>query len=168
MEVDFLGHHISTRGIEANTQNIERILTWPKLKTATEACRILGLVWYVAAFLPSLADHTGVLTKLTTRDSERNFLQWTPRYQVVFDAIKTIVTGRECLTTIDFAKMPDYKIFVTTDASDKHSGGVLSFGATWEMARPVAFNSMTFKGVELNYPVHKKELLAVIRALKKW
>jgi hypothetical protein len=27
---------------------------------------------------------------------------------------------------------------------------------------------MTFKGAELNYPVHEKELLAIIRALKKW
>jgi len=27
---------------------------------------------------------------------------------------------------------------------------------------------MTFKGAELNYPVHKKELLAIIQALKKW
>lgn len=27
---------------------------------------------------------------------------------------------------------------------------------------------MTFKSAELNYPVHEKELLAIIRALKKW
>src|SRR5277367_942669 len=27
---------------------------------------------------------------------------------------------------------------------------------------------MTFKGAELNYPVHEKELLAIIRALRKW
>ena len=27
---------------------------------------------------------------------------------------------------------------------------------------------MTFEGAELNYPVHEKELLAIIRALKKW
>lgn len=64
--------------------------------------------------------------------------------------------------------MPEYKIFVTTDASDKRLGAVLSFGKTWASARPIAFNSMTFKGAELNYPVHEKELLAVIRALKKW
>lgn len=32
-------------------------------------------------------------------------------------------------------------------------------------ARPVAFDSMTFKGAELNYPVHEKELLAIIHAL---
>jgi hypothetical protein len=64
--------------------------------------------------------------------------------------------------------MPNYKIYVTTDASDTCSGTVLSFGPSWEAAHPVAFDSSTFKDTELNYPVHKKELLAVIRALKKW
>src|SRR5271168_625779 len=64
--------------------------------------------------------------------------------------------------------MPDYKIYVTADASDTCSGAVLSFGPSWETSRPVAFYSSTFKDTELNYPVHEKELLAVIRALKKW
>ena len=32
----------------------------------------------------------------------------------------------------------------------------------------VAFDSMQLKGAEKNYPVHEKELLAIIRALKKW
>jgi hypothetical protein len=36
------------------------------------------------------------------------------------------------------------------------------------MARPVAYDSRAFKGAELNYPVHEKELLAIIRALGKW
>ena len=110
----------------------------------------------------------GILTKLTTKNAEKDFPPWMPRYQKAFDAVKTIVTSCECLTTIDFMKMPDYKIFVTTDASDKCSGAVLSFSPTWETAHPVAFDSMTFKGAELNYPVHKKELLVVIWALKKW
>jgi len=51
---------------------------------------------------------------------------------------------------------------VTTDANDLRFGAVLSFGESLETARPVAFNSMMFKGAELNYPVHKKELLAII------
>jgi hypothetical protein len=45
---------------------------------------------------------------------------------------------------------------------------MLSFGPTWEMAHPVAFDSMQLKDAEKNYPVHEKELLAIIRALKKW
>ena len=123
---------------------------------------------YLADFLPPLTEHTGILTELTTKNSEKKFPAWTKHYQDSFNAIKAIVVSRECLTTIDLTKLPDHKIFVTTDASDKHSGTVLSFGTTWASARPVAFDSMTFKGTELNYPVHEKELLAIIRALKKW
>ena len=48
------------------------------------------------------------------------------------------------------------------------TGAVLSFRPMWEMVQPVAFNSMQLKGAELHYPIHEKELLAVIRALKKW
>ena len=54
------------------------------------------------------------------------------------------------------------------DASDKGSGAVLSFGKTWESAHPIAFESRMFKGVQLHYPVHEKEMLAIIRALDKW
>jgi len=74
----------------------------------------------------------------------------------------------DCLTTIDLSLLPEYKIFVTTDASDKRSGAILSFGKSWSSVRPVAFDSMTLKGTELNYPVHEKELLAIIRVSKKW
>jgi hypothetical protein len=109
-----------------------------------------------------------VLTELTYNECDKQFPPWETRHQIAFDAIKKIVTSRECLTTIDFTKMPDHKIYLTTDASDLRSGAVLAFGTSWETARPVAFDSMTFKGAELNYPVHEKELLAIIRALKKW
>ena len=63
--------------------------------------------------------------------------------------------------------MPSHWILVSTDASDVCSGAVLSFGETWESSRLVAFDSMTFKGAELNYPVHEKELLAIIHTCIK-
>jgi len=149
-------------------KKVDRIMNWPVPKSATEVRGFLGLVRYIAAFLLALADHTGVLTELMTKDSEKNFPLWAPKYQVAFNAIKQIVMSHDCLTTIDFSKMPNYKIFVTTDASDKCSGAVLSFGPSWETVHPVTFDSMTFKNAELNYLVHEKELLAVIHALKKW
>ena len=64
--------------------------------------------------------------------------------------------------------MPEYKIFVTTDASDTGSGGILSFGPSYELAKLVSYDSHTFKGAKLNYPVHEKELLVIIHALGKW
>jgi hypothetical protein len=79
-----------------------------------------------------------------------------------------MVVSRECLTVVDHTALDKNKIFVTTDASDRCTGAVLSFGPTWETARPVAFDSCTLKGAELNYAVHEKEMLAIMRALRKW
>ena len=89
-------------------------------------------------------------------------------HKTAFEAIKKTVVSRECLTTIDFTLMLEHRIFVMTDANDYQSGVVFSFGESWETAHPVAFDSMMFKGVELNYPVHEKEMLAIIRALQRW
>ena len=40
------------------------------------------------------------------------------------------------------------------------------WGPDLEHARPVAYDSCQLKGPELNYPVHEKELLAIVRGLK--
>lgn len=167
-EIDFLGHHISQRGIEADKGKVSRIVDWPTPKTAKEVRKFLGLVRYLSAFLPKLAKQSDILDRLTWKECDKNFPEWTQKYQDAFDAIKSIVISRDCLTVIDHSKTPENKIFVTTDASDRATGAILSFGTTWKTARPVAFESMTLKGAELNYPVHEKELLAIIRALRKW
>jgi len=167
-EMDFLGHHISVRGIEPNSSKVDRILQWPTPKSGTDVRAFLGLVRYVSVFLPRLADYTTVLTPLTTKEARKSFPDWTSEHNAAFDAIKALVVGAECLTTIDHLNPGDNKVFVTCDASDWRTGATLSFGPTWETARPVAFDSMQLKGAEKNYPVHEKELLAIIRALKKW
>jgi hypothetical protein len=86
----------------------------------------------------------------------------------VFEAIKALVVSRECLMTIDHSNLGDNQVFVTHDASDWRTDATLSVGPSWELARPVAFDSMQLKGPEKNYPVHEKEMLAIIRTLKKW
>jgi hypothetical protein len=60
-EVDFLGHHISQRGVEADTRKVEQIVHWPTPKSATNVRAFLGLVRYISGFLHNLADHTAVL-----------------------------------------------------------------------------------------------------------
>jgi hypothetical protein len=95
-------------------------------------------------------------------------LGWGSEYEDTFHAAKEIVVRCDCLTTINHQDMGDNKIFVTANASDRRSGAVISYSPTWETACPVAFDSMTFKGVELNYLVHKKELLAIIHSLQHW
>jgi len=168
LEIDFLGHHISARGIQPNSSKVEKILNWPTPKSAMDVRSFLGLVRYVATFLPKLADHSSILTPLTTKDAQKHFPPWTADHQVAFESIKALVVSADCLTVIDHDNPCDNKIFVTCDASDWRTGAVLSFGPTWETARPVAYDSMQLKDAEKNYPIHEKELLAIVRALKKW
>ena len=166
-EMDFLGHHISARGIEPNTSKIQKILDWPVPTNSTEVRAFLGLVRYIASFLPKLADHTHVLTPLTNKIA-KDLFSWTAQHQYAFDSIKALVVGADCLTVVDHTNPGKNKIFVTCDASDWRTGACLSFGETWETARPVAYDSMQLNSAEKNYPIHEKELLAIIRALKKW
>jgi hypothetical protein len=70
-EVTFLGHRISQQGIKACSSKVEKSLKWPTPKTATDVHSFLGLVHYIAAFLPHLADHTTVLTLLTMKECEQ-------------------------------------------------------------------------------------------------
>jgi hypothetical protein len=97
-----------------------------------------------------------------------DFPGWDSNHQSAFDKIKSLVVDADCLMNINHDDMGDNRIFVTCDASDWQMGAVLSFGSTWATAHLVAYDSMALKEAQLNYPVHEKELLAIICALQKW
>src|SRR6202050_2352597 len=118
LELDFLGHHISTCGIEASTSKVDKILNWPVQQNTTDVRSFLGLVRYISWFLPKLADYTCILTPLTTKEARCDFPAWSTDHQTAFDAIKALIVSRECLTTIDHQNLGDNKGFVTCDASD--------------------------------------------------
>ena len=167
-ELDFPGHRISHRGIEPDARKVEKIQTWPVPRNAKDVRRFLGLVQYLAAFLPRLAEYRAVLSPLTTKEAQREWPGWTSKHQAAFQQVKDIVLSTDCLTTIDHDNMDGRQIFVTCDASDTRTGACLSFGKTWESARPVAWDSIQLSSAERNYPTHKKEMLAIVRALKKF
>ncbi len=167
VDLTFLGHHISRDGITPDGSKVDKVVSWPTPKSAQDVRSFLGLVRYISNFLPGLAHHTALLNPLTSKEAERDFV-WTPAHNCAFEATKRLVVSHECLTTIDHSNLGDNRIFVSTDASDYCTGAVLSYGPTLDSARPVAFESAQLSGAELNYPVHEKELLAIVRALKKW
>ena len=133
-KIRFLGHHISSSGIEADEGKADCVTNWPVPTSLKQVRSFLGLVHYLNIFLPNLAKHTGVLNELTKKECDKEFPPWTSKHQDAFKQIKRLVTSSECLTSIDPTLMPDYKIFVTMDASDLGSGAVLSFGPSYDLA----------------------------------
>ena len=93
---------------------------------------------------------------------------WTANHQYAFESIKALVIGADCLTIVDHINPGKNKIFMTCDASNWHMVACLIFGETWETTWPITYDSMQLSAAEKNYPIHEKELLAVVRTLKKW
>ncbi|KAJ3993282.1 hypothetical protein F5050DRAFT_1535732, partial [Lentinula boryana] len=89
-----------------------------------EVRRFLGMVRFVAGHLNMLAEHTRLLTPLTTKDCDKNFPFWSSEHDFAFASVKSLVASSACLTVIDHDDMKDNKIFLVTDASDFRRGGV--------------------------------------------
>ena len=167
-ELDFLGLHISAQGIEPDRKKVEKVQDWPTPKCTKDVQKFLGLVQYLSVFLPRLAEYRTILTPLTTKESKKEWPGWSMQHEFAFQSIKGIVLSSECLTTIDHDNMGNRRIFVTCDASDRRTGACLSFGEDWETARPVAWDLVQLSQAEKNYPTHEKEMLAIMRALKRF
>ena len=62
-------------------------------------------------------------------------------------------------------KLPDFTrpFEIHTDASDYAYGAVLM-----QDGHPIAYESKTFSEIESRWPTHKKEMLTVVYALRKW
>lgn len=167
IDFKFLSYRISRKEIKPNEDKVKKVLKWLRSTSATDVRGLLGMVWYIANHLPELARHTSVLTSLTTKEAERNFV-WRDHHSLAFDMIEKLVLSPEVLTVIDHNNIEDDEIFVACDASDTCTGAVLSYGKSLQTAPSVAFESQQLRGAELNYPVHEKDLSSIIRALKKW
>ena len=106
-----------------------------------------------------------VLMPLTTKKCDQHFSIWTTEHKTAFENIKCLLLSTDHLTVIIYEDK-ELNIYVTTDASDHCISTVLSFGKTWELACPVAYDLYQLNNAEKNYPVYKKELLAIIKVLK--
>ena len=88
--------------------------------------------------------------------------KWKEEQQKAFETLKSTITSAPVLSFPDHNKPK----MVETDASKYAYGAVLSQleDGTW---KPLAFMSRTMQPAEVNYDVHDKELLAIIKALEE-
>src|SRR5439155_4833290 len=103
------------------------------------------------------------LTDATQNASSSNLrpIEWTDKLQIAFKEIKKALTSAPCLALPD----PNGEFEVITDASEdtKAIGAVLV-----QNGHPVAYESKKLNVHQLNYPIHDKEMCAIIHALERW
>ncbi|GJP82565.1 hypothetical protein CLOP_g12808, partial [Closterium sp. NIES-67] len=83
--------------------------------------------------------------------------------QTAFNKLRNFLTSPPVLRTAD----PSRPFEVWTDASDFAISAILlqDFG---EGLQPIAYESRKLQAAERNYPVHDKEMLAIVHAFKVW
>lgn len=72
-KLTFLGHILSSEGIEADPEKVETIMGFRDPKNKEELRSFLGLVTYVGKFIPDLANHTDPLRRLLKTDVKFNW-----------------------------------------------------------------------------------------------
>lgn len=157
--MEFLGHIVSDEGISVDPRKIEAIVEWPTPKNATDVMRFKGLANFYRRFVHNFSKIAAPLSALTGNVP----FKWGLAEQQAFDALKQALTQAPVLATPDFTR----PFIVRCDASNYAIGQVLCQGDGKD-ERVVAYESRKLSPTEARYPVHDRELLSVIHALKKW
>ena len=91
---------------------------------------------------------------------------WSPVCQKAINGLRSILASAVMRHHFD----PSLPTTVTTDTTDGCLGAAMHHArlAGPSYPRPVAFMSKTMFPAELNYFIHDKELLAIMRALEEW
>ena len=85
--VDCLGHVIDDKGIHAESDKMQHMQEWRTPQNYNEVQKFLGLVQYLAQFMPDIMAYTTLLSGLA--HNSRAF-QWTPLLDRCFESIKAI------------------------------------------------------------------------------
>jgi hypothetical protein len=151
-----LGHIVDKQGIRPDPKKVEAVQTWPVPKKVHDVRSFWGLMNCFRKFIDHYAEIVVPLTDLTRKSQQ---WVWTGRCQDAFELLKQKLIKAPLLRTPN-EQLP-YN--VVTDAFDLGLGALLL-----QEGHPVAFESRKVNSAELNYQTTKKEMLAVVHALRVW
>jgi hypothetical protein len=140
-----------------------KVWEWCKPHTYNNILRFLGLVQYLALYMPDIMAYTMPLSGCA-KDSQ--VFEWTPLLDKCFELIKHLVVQAPILKPIN-PMHPD-TIWVITDRSNVSVRAVYSQGPDWLTCWPASFLSKKFSAAQHNYWTHEHETITILEALLKW
>lgn len=154
--VKFMGYILSQGTVKPDAKYGDAILGMKRPNDKSAVLRFLGLLKYIARFIPNLSKLTARLRNLTRNDVQ---FEWTNEHEMEFANLLNIVTSGQTLAIYD----PGKPVIVQTDASKDGLGCVLI-----QDGRPVLFASRTLSKSEQKWAQIEKELLAIVFACQRF
>jgi transposase InsO family protein len=157
----FLGFVIGSDGIAVDPEKVEAVSKWKQPESVRGVQSFLGFCNFYRRFVERYSLIAKPLTNLTKKEVP---FKWTEECQHAFDTLKYRLLHAPVLAHFQY----DRETRLETDSSDGVVAGVLNQKAENGEWHPVGYFSETMLPAECNYPIHDKELLAVVRALRFW
>jgi hypothetical protein len=157
----YLGFIISTDGIETDLEKTSVIDQWEEPRTVKGVQSFLGFCNFYRRFIKAYGRIAKPLNRLTRKDQPFIF---DSSCRQAFKELKRQLASAPLLVHF----VPSKPTRMDTDSSDGVVAGVLSQRQNNGEWHPVAFYSKTMIDAELNYPIHDKEMLAIVLGLLHW
>ncbi|UYV82313.1 hypothetical protein LAZ67_21001683 [Cordylochernes scorpioides] len=157
--VRYLGHIVSTEGIRPLESKVKAILDMPGPQDKKALQRFLGMVTYLAKYLPNLSDKTANMRLLLRKNEPWVWNDLRDRdYRERERDLKLQLTSAPCLRHFD----PKLDIDISTDASSNGLGAVLQ-----QQGVPITYSSTALSAAQKKYSQIEKKLLAVYFGCKR-
>lgn len=158
--VEFMGHTLSKEGISISNDKIKAIQEAPEPRTAAEVRSFLGLVNFVARYVPNLATLSEPLRRMTKKDAGFMFGQEQRR---AFCLLKEILSKS---VTLSYFR-PGAKTAIIADASPVGIAGLVLQNQDG-VEKIIYCASRSLSDVEKRYSQTEKEALSLVWACEKF
>ena len=128
--IHYLGHVISSKGVEMDQSKVNAIVRWPAPKTMEYLRIFLGMAGFYRKYIK---DFSKISVSMTDQlEGMRKFFWWGDEQQCSFEKLKVALAMAPILAIVD----PHKPFVLETNASAKAVGAVLL-----QDGRPIAFES---------------------------
>ncbi|XP_011027642.1 PREDICTED: transposon Ty3-G Gag-Pol polyprotein [Populus euphratica] len=154
-QVNYLGHVISEKGVEVDPSKIQAVVDLPEPTTVKGVRGFLGLAGYYRKLISGFGNMAAPLTHCLGKEGFR----WGINESTAFNKLKQALTSPPVLRLPDFSQ----RFFIECDACGIGIGAILI-----QQGQPIAFFSEALKGSSLALSTYEKEMLAIVKAIRKW
>ncbi len=160
-ELDYVGHHLSSKGYQPISEHIQTIQQFPTPAGKDELNRFIGLVNYYRDFIPKMAEITEPLYQLLRKGAGWS---WSKSCEEAFLLLKDKLSSAPVLAYPQW----DAPFYIEADGSKVAVGGILSQENCDKNLQPVGYFSSSLADLQRNYSPSELECWVLTAATRKW
>ena len=150
--VSYIGHQLTSAGLKPDPEKIRAINEMPTPEDKSSLLRFLGMIQYLAKFIPNLSMIAAPLRQILKKDV---LWHWEKKHEEAITKLKQIIVKEP-----DDVSKP---VVLLVDSSGKGLGAVLL-----QNDLPVPYASSTLTDMQQKYTQIEKELMAIVYGCERF